>query len=377
MSGSTLRLLSLLVVLAGPLAAQSPTPDPRADLDGNGIVDFWDIYVLQRFWKGVVLTPTPSPTGPTSTRTETATPTPSPTVTETPTITETPTETPTQAFNGRVFGVVSVQGTGATVPFYQLFLDLPPEFVDRNTATDDTGFYEILGLPVGVAATLRNNTSAGYADFAIQLAIGLNTEQNIALLPFTPTPSATDTATPTGTPTPSSTRTVTGTPTETGTPTITATRTDTGTPTESRTPTGTRTPTDTRTPTFTRTPTPPPITRTPTPTNQVLTGTNWSGQAFIEGVRTLTMVNDPSEPGFPANAVRVTYKTTRRFVEVPIIAGSSFRFTTNFVNEEGAGDASIRLTGAFTGPTTLEGTIEYRDGVGDPLLTGNFILNKN
>jgi tetratricopeptide (TPR) repeat protein len=86
-----------------------------------------------------------------------------------------------------------------------------------------------------------------------------------------PTPTATNTLTPSSTPTvtftptrtPTSTHTPTFTPTKTPTATRTPTFTPTRTPTQTRTPTHTLTPTPTRTPTVTPTPT---ATRTLTPT---------------------------------------------------------------------------------------------------------------
>jgi len=84
----------------------------------------------------------------------------------------------------------------------------------------------------------------------------------------TPTPTATNTATPTVTDTPTPTATNTATPTVTDTPTPTATNTPTLTPTNTPTPTKTYTPT----PTKTLTPTPT-NTFTPTPTKTYTPGT--------------------------------------------------------------------------------------------------------
>ncbi|MBH5320611.1 LPXTG cell wall anchor domain-containing protein [Paenibacillus sp. GSMTC-2017] len=85
----------------------------------------------------------------------------------------------------------------------------------------------------------------------------------------TPTPTETTTPTPTPTPTETTTPTPTPTPTETTTPTPTPTPTETTTPTPTPTPTETTTPTTTPTPTVTTTPTTTPtptVTTTPPPT---------------------------------------------------------------------------------------------------------------
>lgn len=117
----------------------------------------------------------------------------------------------------------------------------------------------------------------------------VNTVLDCTLVPTrTPSPTPTNTITPTRsqTPTPSITSTITPTRTITPTPSITATRTQTPTPsiTSTITPTRTITPTMTITPTRTLTPTPTPaaIVATVTPTNATCPG--GTGSITVTGV---------------------------------------------------------------------------------------------
>ncbi len=351
--------------------AQVPTPEPRADLDRNGIIDWLDLIIFQSGWFIVVPTPTPTYDGPTFT--------PTPSMTLTPTWTEIPTPsfTPTISLNGRLYGVVTDKSTGSPVSFYSLFLDLPSGYTDKNGYTNDEGYYEFTGLPIGQLATLSNNSTASYASFTIALILSENLERNIELAPYTPTPSSTvtgtNTATPTitETPTPTNTATDTGTPTITNTPTITATRTDTNTPTPSSTVTDTRTPTPTRTPII-KTPT---HTLTPTPTQVAFTDTEWSGSANIDGgVSSITMANDSDDGTLDSDQVRVVFKSTKRFVNAPIQSGNTFKFPET--SDENATGAVLYLEGTFSDGNHLSGTIRYRAKIGGPYNTGTFTMTR-
>jgi hypothetical protein len=366
-----LGVLLLLGCLQAGAWCLTPTPDPRADLDNNGLINIRDLFIFNASWHLVPPTPTETFNGPTYTPTPSPTITETPTLTPTPTITETPTLTPTLSFNGRVFGIVTDQQSSETVPFYQLFLDLPDPFDDQNGSSDDGGFYEFTGLPIGVQATLKNNVSVQYADFQIPIVIAEDLEQNIELVVFTPTPSATMTETPTETPTitdtgtATATRTNSGTPTITQTPTITATRTDTGTPTPSNTGTTTRTATPTRT--FT----PAPPTRTPTPTPVPLANTSWAGLANISGgIKTITMANDP---GLNPSQMRVHFDN-ESFVNTVSVTGAHFSFPG--ILAEGSTGAFLSLDGTFIDSNTLSGDMQYRSGVGQPLINGTYTMTR-
>ncbi len=349
--------------------AQVPTPDPRADLDRSGIIDWMDLIIFQYFWFLQVPTPTPTYDGPTFT------PTPSPTVTPTWTETPTPSLTPTVSLNGRLFGVVTDKNTGSPVSFFSLFLDLPSGYTDQNTFTNDLGYYEFTGLPIGELATLSNNTTTSYASFQIALIISENLERDIELAPYTPTPTKTSTGTATMTPTITDTPTRTDTPTDTGTPTITPTPTITSTRTETNTGTPSSTETGTRTPTPSRTPTQKPSTSTPTPTRVVLTDTEWLGTANIDGgVSSISMYNDPEDHTLSSSQVRIVFKSTKKFVNTPTQSGTQLTFP--LTNDEDSTGASLGLSGAFTDGDHLSGTLQYRGKVSEQLKNGTFTMTR-
>ena len=147
--------------------------------------------------------------------------------------------------NGKVFGVGNVESVKLQAAATS---DQGGSFTDW-TSSDP---FSDLG---GGAICVQGFTSGGGQDYYANYG-------------GTPTPTATNTATPTVTDTPTPTATNTATPTVTDTPTPTATNTPTLTPTNTPTPTKTHTPT----PTKTLTPTPT-NTFTPTPTKTYTPGT--------------------------------------------------------------------------------------------------------
>lgn len=351
----------MLFLLAGPVWSQSPTPDPRADLDQSGKIDDRDLFIFHHFWYSLFPTATQTEAGPSRT--------PTPTSSLTPTITKTPTPTlsPTISLSGRVYGLITDGISGDPLPFYQLYLDLPDPFQDRNGATNSLGEYEFSNLPMETQAILKNISVVGYASFQIGLLISANLERNIQLIPHTPTPTSTPTFTPsftrtiTNTFTPTETPTITDTPTITLTPTITSTRTETNTPT----PVNSRTPTRTATPTRTWTPAPPTVTPTATPVK--FTNTLWTGTALIDGgVSNITLSNDGN---LLPNQLRVVFRGTRIYVNTPLVTGNSFALPgTNQQN----GTGYIILNGKFSDGNHLSGTIEHRSMVSQPLSSGTF-----
>lgn len=362
-----LRISFLLVfIMVGPGWPQSPTPDPRADLDQSGRIDDRDLFIFHQFWFSLFPTVTPTEAGPSRT--------PTPTSTMTPTVTNSPTPTysPTVSLTGRVFGIITDGASGEPVPFFQIFLDLPDPYPDRNGATNSQGFYEFINLPMDTQAVLNNISSVGYASFQIGILISANLERNIQLIPHTPTPTSTPTFTPsftrtiTNTFTPTETPTITDTPTITSTPTITLTRTETSTPT----PVNSRTPTRTATPTRTFTKAPPTVTPTATPVK--LFNTSWSGTALIDGgVSNITLSND--EDLLP-NQLRVVFRGTKIYVNTPVISGISFSFPGT---SQQNGTGYIILNGTFSDGDHLSGAIQHRSAVSQPLSSGTFTVQRD
>ncbi|MCB0310520.1 MAG: carboxypeptidase regulatory-like domain-containing protein, partial [Bdellovibrionales bacterium] len=167
--------------------------------------------------------------------------------------------------SGRIDDFHNLPLQGATVT---LTIGEGEESTSRVASADDHGFF-LLTCPDGSPYSLQ----VEFQEFSFSPStrdgtcernewnLSFESQQTIA----TPTPTPTNTATPTNTPTPTNTATSTPTYTPSNTPTITPTPTITNTPTHTVTPTNTATPTHTPTSTNTATHTATP-TRTPTPT---------------------------------------------------------------------------------------------------------------
>jgi hypothetical protein len=120
------------------------------------------------------------------------------------------------------------------------------------------------------------------------------------LIQATPTPTPTNTVTPTQTPTPTNTQTPTLTPTNTVTPTQTLTPTNTITPTQTATPTNTITPTQTATQTPTQTATQTP-TQTATPSTTATVGLTPTATETQTPTPTNTPTNTETPTPTPSN----------------------------------------------------------------------------
>jgi outer membrane biosynthesis protein TonB len=224
-------------------------------------------------------TPTETPTG-TPAVTETPTETPTETTTPTPTATETPTNTPTASVTPTNTQTPSVTPTLTQTPtstnlssittysisgctnLNVLVVDLGPGFI----VPGDVNYYTFTGATPSGCYSVIGKINAPIDD-AFTASFGYGGCNDCEISNITPTPTPTNTETPTNTPTISETPTNTPTPTITETPTNTPTNTPTPTVTDTPTPTPTisETPTNTPTPTVTDTPTQTP-TETPTPT---------------------------------------------------------------------------------------------------------------
>ena len=83
------------------------------------------------------------------------------------------------------------------------------------------------------------------------------------------------------------------------------------------------------------------------------------------------MANDPD---LSANQVRVRFRFTKHFVNVPGGAGAAFVFPGT--NDEGATGAFLSLNGTFTDGDHISGSIQYRAGIGKPLNSGTFSMER-
>jgi surface protein len=183
--------------------------------------------------------------------------TPTPTKTPTRTPTQTPTNTPTNTVTPTVTQTVTPSAINCNCYVYS-FTVQSPGYICYETCDGDL-ICDIYGAgdEVQQSPCVKGSIGGSGAEFTIIS----QTVCNNWCIPFTPTPTPTNTVTPTKTqtPTPTVTRTPipTRTPTHTPTPTVTPTRTTTPTPTPTNTvtPTVTNTVTPTVTPTHTVTPT--------------------------------------------------------------------------------------------------------------------------
>jgi hypothetical protein len=231
------------------------------------------------------VTPTLTPTN-TQTPTNTITPTQTPTNTVTPTLTPTNTTTPTNTITPTITPTTTVTPTVTPTP---TITETPTNTPTVTPTSVDCNCY-IYSFQVVVPGNVCWQTCGGtlectpygsgievYDSPCVQGSLGGSATISIITqticdnwcVPFSQTPTPTNTITPTVTPTNTITPTVTSTNTQT--PTLTPTNTQTITPTRTVTPTTTPTltPTNTQTITPTRTVTPtttPTLTATPTQT---------------------------------------------------------------------------------------------------------------
>ena len=335
--------------------AQQPTFAPRADIDGNDVIDIWDIIFFQTFWMGNNAGPTPTPTGPTATPTGT------------PTHTSTPTPTPTLSFNGSLFGTVKDDLDNLLT--LEILIDYDDPIPDKSTLAVN-GTYQFVDLPIGVAGNL-SITDDRFSPYYMVVSVTEQTRLDIVLSRFTPTPTQTETPTVTPTRTHTFTPTVTDTPTITNTPTLTHTPLPSDTPTETWTPT----PTWTRTPTVTRTPT---ETRTPRPTQVPMEGTTWRGFAQVP------IVNQPLEL---RNITSITSAEVR-YTTVPyvysnkggaLVEGVNFHFYDDNDDSPPSSNTRLTLNGVFVSGNRIEGNnagdFEYYPNTGD-VIRGTFYLER-
>jgi hypothetical protein len=213
----------------------------------------------------VTETPTETPTETTTpTPTATETPTNTPTASVTPTNTQTPSVTPTltQTPTSTNLSSITTYSISGCTNLNVLVVDLGPGFI----VPGDVNYYTFTGATPSGCYSVIGKINAPIDD-AFTASFGYGGCNDCEISNITPTPTPTNTETPTNTPTISETPTNTPTPTITETPTNTPTNTPTPTVTDTPTPTPTisETPTNTPTPTVTDTPTQTP-TETPTPT---------------------------------------------------------------------------------------------------------------
>jgi hypothetical protein len=201
----------------------------------------------------ILETPTPTPTPTTTqtpTETSTSTPTPTTTSTQTPTTTTTSTQTPTPTSTPLyVEWLMSVSGVTkddiCSMPVNVTYYSYPNAGANANVG--EYMFYDsALTQPVAAGWYRRGN---GITPFGQQVyntdssGLIIAANLNYTCLPYTPTPTVTNTpsVTPTTTTTPSVTPTNTTTPSVTPTTTTTPTNTITSTPTRTSSPTPTPT----------------------------------------------------------------------------------------------------------------------------------------
>jgi hypothetical protein len=283
-------------------------------------------------------TPTETPTEtpiqtPTNTPTNSVTPTETPTMTPTETPTETPTQTPTNTPTVTNTQTPTMTPTPSPLPpIIEYFQDccapfnvykvggfVTPITLGNVYYINTDGFNGCVTAVSGPLFDAQYNIIGFTAETSC-----LNCTTTYPCIPLSPTPTPTNTQTPTLTPnpTPTNTQTPTQTPTSTRTPTPTRTQTPTNTRTPNNTPTNTRTPNNTPTNTLTPTNTPTPTGTMPSsgpiPTCDCITFTNTVDKVFpytytdcngntikgtIDGLQTITVCG--TEP-FSADAVDIT-----------------------------------------------------------------------
>jgi hypothetical protein len=251
--------------------------------------------------------PTPTPT-PSITPTNTITPTITPTNTITPTVTETPTNTPTPTVTETPTNTPTVTPTNVDCNCYTYSFQV----VVPGTVCWQTCGGTLECAPYGSGIEVYDSPCVqGSLGGSASISIISQTICDNWCVPFSSTPTPTNTATPTVTPTNTVTPTITETTNNTPTPTNTVTPTNTPTNTITQTPTNTPTMTVTQTPTNTVTQTPTnTVTPTNTPTNTITqTPTNTPTMTVTQtptNTPTMTVTQTPT-PTVTCVCYTVTY----------------------------------------------------------------------
>lgn len=87
------------------------------------------------------------------------------------------------------------------------------------------------------------------------------------------------------------------------------------------------------------------------------------------------MVSMVNGPGLNANQVRITFKVSNTFVNVPTVVGANLTFP--LTNKEGGSlYPKLSLQGTFLDADTIQGTLQYYPGVGDPVENWTYTMNR-
>ena len=276
-----------------------------------------------------------------------------------------------------------------------------PQEPQQPNENSDQG-KKILGLPLGVAATLAGVTLLAVIGMYIIIGNNVPFSQEIAVPPATPTPTLvvvqiilpTDTSTPTHTLIPTDTPTHTPTATVTWTPIPTSTHTPAATATWTPTPAPTLMPTSTWTPkpTYTATQTPPP-TATPSICSEAqirLLSVRGGEKPYCSTPVPQTLANVPVPPArtpLPADTptprladtpTTVSASNCKSLHQGADLAGCSFRIQ----DLTGANLSGAKLMNAtFVGANLEDAKLEHADLTGASLagasLTGANLANAN